>query len=204
MTGKTHLVTGMALTMLITQPQTVSENVICLGAAAVGSVISDIDVSTSSSRKNFNKVLIIITVSVLAVFLTEMFFHVGIVRTLGKNSSFMRVAVGFMAMVSICLYGKGCPHRTFMHSLTGLALMSISAYIILPRTALYMGISILTHIALDLFNKRKIQILYPLKKPKIAFKICKAGGIADHLVFGCGAFLFTIELVMKIWSFVKI
>lgn len=203
MTGKTHLASGMAVTLLVTQPATISESIMCLGVASIGSVISDIDVSTSKSRKNFNKVIAIITVSFLFIFLAEMIFHVGILKTLSNNSNFMRVAVGFMAMISICLFGKGCPHRSFMHSALGLFLMTVSAYIILPQTALFMGISIVSHILLDLFNKKRIQILYPLKKPKISLNLCKAGGWADHLIFAAATFVLTAEIILKIISFIK-
>lgn len=51
MTGKTHLSVGTAATVCVTQPQTLSSLLLCLGTAAIGSVISDIDVTTSESRE---------------------------------------------------------------------------------------------------------------------------------------------------------
>ena len=50
MTGKTHLSVGTAAAICVTQPQTLSSLLLCLGTAAIGSVISDIDVTTSDSR----------------------------------------------------------------------------------------------------------------------------------------------------------
>lgn len=203
MTGKTHLTAGMALTMLITQPQTIPETVMCLGVASIGSVISDIDVSTSKSRQNFNKVLIIITVSALLIAFSEIIFHVGLVAKFSNDSNIMRIMVGIMALIAICMFGKNCPHRSFMHSALGIVLMTISAYIILPQAALYMGISILTHIGLDVFNKKKIKIMYPLKKPAIGLGLCRAGGIVDQIIFRVAGIGLVIELILKIVSFLR-
>ena len=50
MTGKTHVAIGTAASLLVTQPSTLKELFICLGVAIVGSVISDIDVTTSESH----------------------------------------------------------------------------------------------------------------------------------------------------------
>ena len=52
MTGKTHLSVGTAAAVCVTQPQNLSSLLLCLGTAAIGSVISDIDVTTSESRMN--------------------------------------------------------------------------------------------------------------------------------------------------------
>lgn len=46
MTGKTHLSVGTAAAVCVTQPQNLSSLLLCLGTAAIGSVISDIDVTT--------------------------------------------------------------------------------------------------------------------------------------------------------------
>ncbi len=203
MTGKTHATAGMALTMLITQPTTVAETIMCLGIASIGSVISDVDVSTSKSRKNFNKILIIITVSVILLALAEIVFKAGIVKKISSDSNIMRIIVGIMAIIMICMFGKNCPHRSFMHSILGLALITISAYIILPEFALYMAVSFITHIFLDIFNKKKVKLFYPLKKPAIALGLCSAGGIADSIVFRISGILLVAELILKIVSFLS-
>ena len=203
MTGKTHLAFGMAVTMLAASPSTVSETVMCLGVASIGSVISDIDVSTSKSRKNLNKILIIITVSVILLALAELIFKIGIVKEISKNSNVMRVIIGIMAMLMICMFGKNCPHRSFMHSILGLVLLTVSAYIILPEFALYMAVSVISHIFLDMFNKKRIKLFYPLKKPAIALRLCSAGGIVDYILFRVSGLMLAVELIIKITGFLK-
>ena len=51
MQGKTHLVVGITSALLIMQPNAFNDLVMGIGAAAVGSLISDIDVETSVSHK---------------------------------------------------------------------------------------------------------------------------------------------------------
>ena len=60
LTGKTHLTVGTAATILITQPSDWKSFLLCMGAAAVGSCVSDIDVSTSGSHKGLQRILILI------------------------------------------------------------------------------------------------------------------------------------------------
>ena len=45
MTGKTHLAVGTAAALCVTQPPHLRDWVLCIGAAVVGSVISDVAVS---------------------------------------------------------------------------------------------------------------------------------------------------------------
>ena len=66
MRGKTHLAGGLALTMLITSPDCISDMAVCLTSAAIGSVISDVDVSTSNSHRELNRVLVICGIAVTA------------------------------------------------------------------------------------------------------------------------------------------
>lgn len=69
MTGKTHVAIGIAASLLVTQPSTLKELFICLGVAIVGSVISDIDVTTSESHQTLDWILgLILAVSVLLAF----------------------------------------------------------------------------------------------------------------------------------------
>ena len=60
MTGKTHLAVGVAAALVIIRPDTLSNISVCIGAAVIGSVISDIDVKTSDSSNAVNKLLSII------------------------------------------------------------------------------------------------------------------------------------------------
>lgn len=68
-------------------------------------------------------------------------------------------------------------HRGVTHSLLFLLAMTV----ISP----YIGIGILTHIVLDLFNPNGVKLLYPLKikvKVPIISHFIKTGGVMEHII----------------------
>ena len=67
MLGRTHFYIGTAAALAVLQPQTVPALVAGAGAAAIGGLISDIDVGTSQAHRDADK---IITATVAAAVLT--------------------------------------------------------------------------------------------------------------------------------------
>ncbi|MDD5794980.1 metal-dependent hydrolase [Clostridium sp. HCP1S3_B4] len=192
MTGKTHMALGVLTTLFITQPESPKEFLICLGVSSMGSVLSDIDVSTSSSRNVLNKTLLVIGISIAILFFAE--FKWGISLSEGIQSIF-RVIIGLAFFLGICIYGMNTPHRSFMHSFLAIALITIATYIVLPEGAIYMIISMMSHIILDMFNKKKVQILYPSNKG-ISLNICKANGMANSVLFKVSSILLTLYVFL--------
>ena len=192
MIGKTHMAVGVLTTLFITQPESPKEFLICLGISSMGSVLCDIDVSTSGSRNVLNKTLLVIGISVAILFFAE--FKWGISLSEGIQSIF-RIIMGLAFFLGICIYGINTPHRSFMHSFLAIALITIATYIILPEGAVYMIISMMSHIILDMFNKKKVQILYPINKG-ISLNVCKANGIANSMIFKASSILLTLYVLL--------
>lgn len=82
-----------------------------------------------------------------------------------------------------------------MHSFLAIALITIATYIVLPEGAIYMIISMMSHIILDMFNKKKVQILYPSNKG-ISLNICKANGMANSVLFKVSSILLTLYVFL--------
>ena len=57
MTGKTHLAVGTAAALCVTQPPHLRDWVLCIGAAVVGSVISDVVSVRQTQGKRLIKLL---------------------------------------------------------------------------------------------------------------------------------------------------
>ena len=57
MLGKTHMAVGVAAAMAVVHPKSLPELVIGLSAAAVGAVISDIDVGTAEAHKDADVIM---------------------------------------------------------------------------------------------------------------------------------------------------
>lgn len=111
MTGKTHLAIGTAAAVCLLHPGTPMEWVIGTAAAAVGSVICDVDVSTSNSHEKLNQISALTVLAAAAVCFLEFRFHLGILRNFNRQSSWFRLLTGFLILLAICTFGKSRPHQ---------------------------------------------------------------------------------------------
>lgn len=199
MTKRTHLVAGTAITLGLIRPTTILGLVMCLVTSSIGSLISDIDVSTSKSRGELYKIIIVSIISVLICIALEKNFNIGILEIIRNQSSVQRILIGLLTLLGICCFGITTSHRTFMHSILGVISVSSAVFIILPKATLPFAISMLSHIFLDLFNTKRIQILYPLKKPRIALKFCKSNGLVSKILFHISMIILELEIFLFVW-----
>ena len=172
LTGRTHWAVGTAAALCVTQPARLRDWVLCIGAAAVGSVISDIDVTTSDSRETLNRITAVSVLAVAAVGIAEAWWDLGIIRNFDRESSIFRLIFGFA-------------HRSFMHSFLGWILLGQITAFIYPAMTPYFSIAMLSHMAIDLLNRRNVRLLYPLKKG-FSFGICSADGWVNRNLFLAG------------------
>lgn len=185
MQGKTHLVVGTAVTLAVMHPDNVPELLCGAGLAAVGSLISDADVGTSESSQKGAIATGIGFLLTLILVLIEAKWDIGIARYLLSKSNVLRMVLGIIIVLIICLFGKAHPHRTFMHSLLALMLLSGGMFVMFPVAVPYFAVGFLSHIVLDLFNKKGVQMFYPAK-PKICLGMCSADGGANKFLFAVG------------------
>ena len=193
MLGKTHFCIGIGASLAVLQPQTMPALVAGVGAAAVGSVISDIDSDTSHARRGANYVITACAVATALVIIAESLFHVGIYERILRNSSFTRVLVGFAAFVLICAVGKEQPHRTFTHSFVAPVMLTACVGTIYPDAAPYFAVAFLTHLGLDLLNYKQVKLLWPMKKG-YCLGVCSASGLVNQILMTVGPFWIAYEL----------
>ena len=194
MTAKTHVSVGMASALLITHPKSIKELVLCLGVATIGSVISDIDVSTSEAYEAVNKIIRFTLIATILLVFVDYNWNLGIITSFKGNSNIMRSIVGIVVVFGICIFGKNKPHRSFMHSILSVGLLSGAIYIVLPEIVPCFAISMSSHILIDTLNKKRVHIFYPLKGG-IAFNLCKANGIVNNIIFKVASSLTIISLI---------
>ena len=115
MLGRTHFFIGTAAALAVLQPQTVPALVAGAGAAAIGGLISDIDVGTSQAHRDADKIITATVAVAVLTILAEYKLNLGIYRRLTSDSSVLRLLAGTAAFLLICAYGKQQPHRSFMH-----------------------------------------------------------------------------------------
>ncbi len=201
MTYRTHLAAGYAAVLWTFSPDTIAELILCTGTAAIGSVVSDVDASASRSKNDLAKVSAVTFLSIAGVLAVDHFAGTDIASRFSSSTSLVRLFTGFLIFLGVCIFGEHLPHRSFMHSIAGTAAVTVSFSLILPSAAPYMAVSMLSHIIIDMLNKKKIQLFYPLPKPRIGFGICSADGSINNLLFYVFGATALIKLILTIKGF---
>lgn len=182
MLGKTHFSVGMAAGIAICRPQTMPMLIAGAGLAAFGGTICDIDVETSDAHEQVDRMLVVAVIMVAAVVVMDFIFRVGIYRRLMANSNIARVIIGSLAFLMICAFGKEQPHRSFMHSFLALAMLSICVYIIFPDMTPYFMVGFMSHMFIDVFNRKREKFFWPVGKG-FCLHWCSANGMVNKILF---------------------
>lgn len=198
MLGKTHMAVGIAATLAITQPSGISELLLAVGAGSLGALISDIDVGTSNSHRDADKITALSVVVVLAVFALDYFCNTQIIERIIGSSGYLRIIAGLLLFIGICAFGKEQPHRSFMHSFLALILLSFALGLIWEKTVIYFAVGFLSHLATDIFNKKKVRLLYPLKGG-VSLGLFHAYGLANDIFFAVGSIIAVIEVIICVF-----
>ena len=171
---------GIAATLAITQPSGVSELVLAVGAGSLGALISDIDVGTSNSHRDADKITALSVVVVLAVFAMDYFCNTQIIERIIGSSGYLRIIAGFM------------------HSFLALILLSFALGLIWEKAVIYFAVGFLSHLATDIFNKKKVRLLYPMKGG-VSLGLFHAYGLANDIFFAIGSIVAIIEVIICIF-----
>lgn len=198
MLGKTHMAVGIATTLAITQPSGISELLLAVGAGSLGALISDIDVGTSNSHRDADKITALSVVVVLAVFALDYFCNTQIIERIIGSSGYLRIIAGLLLFIGICAFGKEQPHRSFMHSFLALILLSFALGLIWEKAVIYFAVGFLSHLATDIFNKKKVRLLYPLKGG-VSLGLFHAYGLANDIFFAVGSIVAVIEVIICVF-----
>ena len=197
MLGKTHLAVGIAASFAVVQPASMPELMVGLGAAAVGGLISDIDVDSSSSHNDANIIATMTVISVVLVIVLDKLFNIGVYRILHEKSNLGRVIAGALAFVGVCAYGKETPHRSFMHSILALVILFGLVNVILPMAAPYFGVAFISHLVIDMLNTKHVRLFYPLPGG-ICLGLCRANGVINGFLFLAGCAVAVVEVAQNI------
>jgi inner membrane protein len=201
MTGKTHYACGTAVALLLTAPSSPRALLICLGAAAVGSVISDVDVTTSQSHRDLVRIVSTAGGAALVTWAVNTIFNLQLERFLLRYTSALQLCAWLILFLGLCVFGTTQPHRSFMHSLPGMALLTLCVWWGAEPFAVPFCVAMGSHILLDLFNRRQVRLLYPLRWG-VAFRLCSSHGVVDKVLCGVGSALTVMGLVLAALRFV--
>ena len=194
MQAKTHITAGAAAALAITHPATVPALICAVAGGGVGGWISDIDVRKNPDAKGVLESLPSVLFVVVISLALDYFFGLGIVESVTSNAG-VGTVVGAVMFAALFVAGAASPHRTITHSLLCCALWGLSVCLVHPQLGAAFSIGLATHLALDLFNKRGEQLLFPLKR-RFCLGRCPSNGRADQVL---GAVGLTATVVLAGW-----
>ncbi|MBE6711401.1 MAG: metal-dependent hydrolase [Ruminococcaceae bacterium] len=183
MMGKTHFTVGLAAALAVASPSTLPDCLTAVIGGCVGGVLADCDILDNDHKlASFSVQFVAAGVTALAMGL-DGFLNLGILRSMTERQT--AATAGMIAFAVLWLLGVFSGHRTFTHSVTALLLYTFAVYVIHPPLTVGFAAAYLSHLVLDLLNRKNLPLLYPMKSG-ICFKLFYADGFANRLFFLAG------------------
>lgn len=184
--SKTHIAVGVAASLALLQPATLGGCFACAIGGAVGGDVCDIDVKPSDYVRDALHGRVIVSTIVAAALLADYLTGSGLCAYFATHAA-PKMALGACGLILAGIWGYMSKHRTFSHSVLGLVLMGASLWLVCPMLVPSFAIGYASHVALDLLNYKKVQLLYPFKTLSMSLALCRADGLANTLLMCAGA-----------------
>ena len=185
----------MAAAFSIVRPETVAEALPVITGGALGCLICDLDCENKSEKSESSHWRVVMMLVAAAALIEDYLLDAGMWRTLGQaGASLWSPSVqigqylwfaGLAGFIITCVFASGSGHRGFSHSLLALALETIFLWLVFPATAMPFAIAFVSHVLLDMMNKRSVRLFYPAKKG-MCLGWFYADKLANKLVALCG------------------
>ena len=159
----------------------------------LGALISDIDVGTSKSHKDADRITLIAVLLVAAEIALNYFYNFPSGKRSAITSLWRRLPWELLFLLQSAPLEKSAAPviYAFDHAM---AILSAAISMVSVKLVLYFVVGFASHLVLDCFNRKRVRILYPLPGG-IALDFCKAGGFVDSLLFKLGSVAVIFELV---------
>lgn len=182
--GPTHIAVGVAAALALAQPQSAAACVVAAAGGLLGAAVCDVDAWASQNGRSVRRGALLVLVAFAALAWADARLGSGACAWLAAHGGVPN-AVGLACFAASCLAGARLPHRSFAHSLLGLALMGGALYVACAPLVPGFAAGFASHVALDLLNYRPVRLLYPVKRG-VSFGLYKADGVANAVLFAAG------------------
>ena len=184
MMSHTHLYIGMTAALAVSTATTPEMCAVALAGGALGGVLADIDTLRDDYQHDalFGQIMawsLMLVLGLLDIF----WFGKNIYQFMLENA--ITSIIGCVALIILCILGYKSQHRTFTHSALALLLFSASAYAIYPHLGIACLCGYLSHLILDVLNKKEIPLLFPMKKG-VCLKLCYANKAGNTIMMCVG------------------
>ncbi len=192
MMGKTHMAVGIASALALIRPKSLGECMVAVIAGSIGGIAADSDTLGQTHSYTTQKTVLFISLFALAF---DFFGSMGICESIMANPT--NALVGVIIFVTLFIFSYFTHHRTFTHSLLALMLYSMAFFLIYRPFVPCFMIAYLSHLLLDMLNKRDVPILYPVDFG-ICLNLCPAGGKANTVLMYVGGGVSAVFIVRAI------
>ena len=201
MEKKTHVTCGNLVALSLIQPTSIPSVVITIGSATLGSLLPDVDLKDSTSDKLFDRLMTALITIVIMGVIIRYFFNINLYAEIKKYNNVFNYLISICLFITMSYLGSKTSHRSFTHSILGLIIYSsILSYSFNNDIVIPFFISHLSHIVLDLLNKKGIALFYPLKY-RFSLKLCETNGKVNKLLFTIFSILTIIILIIIITNY---
>lgn len=173
MTGKTHCFTAVAAAITIMQPNKPITILVGASLAFLGGLTPDVDLFQSQLGQKISKFIIGIFSVVIILSLIKQYFDFDIFAYFSMDELLGSISQGVLLFLLLCSVGLNTKHRSFTHSILGGILFTFCMYLAFPRYYMYFLVGFVSHIILDFFNKKGLQLFFPLEE-RVCIPLCKA------------------------------
>lgn len=194
MMSSTHIAVGVAVAALAVQPQTAGDVIAAVVGGAVGGLICDIDIRTGKLRRDTVVARVAVAVLAAVALYADWVFGTGIGQFVVAHASPAQLAGAGLFAVT-CVVGASSEHRSFAHSLLAVALWGAGVYLVCEPLAVPFAAGALSHVALDLLNRRPVRLLSPLRCG-FCLGVCRADGLVDKALCAAGGVVAVTALVV--------
>lgn len=196
MMSKTHITVGTTCALLIAQP-TPAGACLALAGGTLGGIMPDTDVISRDNTGDAIQGEIIAVIITIFVIVIDKLFRFNAFQQIERDKYYL--PIGIIMLIALYILGVTRDHRGFTHSIVALILYSIPIMMIYEPLTQYFMMGFLSHLFIDLFNKRGIQLLFPWKK-RICFRLCGADKLANKIIMIVGLAA-TVALLINCFIF---
>lgn len=195
MEKKTHVMCANLVSLCLMRPDNIFDLVVTCGVSTLGGLVPDVDLKDSTSDKLFDRLMTSLITIVLMSFFIKYFFDIDLYCKI-KECSYINYLISSCLFIVMAFLGSKSSHRSFTHSILGMFIYSgILSYGFGNNIVYPYFVSHLSHIVLDLFNKKGVALFYP-SKYRLCFGICDSNGKVNKFLFLLFSLLIILVLVL--------
>ena len=190
MMGKTHISMGVATALLVGRPTNLGDGLVLVIGGAVGGIMCDIEVHSNPRVRDALYARFIVGGIVLLAILIDLWIG-GPVSDRVRHHENALLGAGGALFVGTAVYSRLVSrHRGFSHSVLALVLFSAGLVLVLPALSFAFALGFGSHVALDLLNRKPVQLFYPSERGKFCLRLCYAQGVTNNVflilgILGC-------------------